>query len=97
MRTLDVAAGVIERLAITEAPLRVAVTTALCVVVVVPAWILNCADTAPAGTVTDGGTVRGESVSVMVTGTLELAALVKVTVQVPEVPDVSERGAQASV
>src|ERR1051325_9415675 len=97
MRRYDVAGGVIERFEVTEAPLRVAVTVTLCVMVVVAAATVNCADAAPAGMVTEDGTVNMPELAAIVTGTGEVEAPVKVIVQVPEFPDVSESGVQASV
>jgi hypothetical protein len=81
--------------AVVEALLRLAVTTAVCVTDVV-CWAANCAVFAPAATVTEAGTERPPVLLERPTEVAEAAAAVKVTVQVAAWPGVSAPGEQVS-
>ena len=82
-------------MAVWELLPRVAVTTAVCAVVTVPAVALNEALAAPAETVTDAGILRFALLSLNVTLVLEGAAWLRVTLQVPALPDERLEGLQA--
>jgi hypothetical protein len=80
---------------VTEAPDRVAVMMAVLSAVMVEAVAEKVAEVAPAATVTEAGTVNAALLSDRVTTAPPVgAALLRVTVQVAEVLDVSEAGLQ---
>jgi len=80
---------------VTEEPDRVAVMMAVLSAVMVEAVAEKVAEVAPAATVTEAGTVSAALLSDRVTAAPPVgAALLRVTVQVAEVLDVSEAGLQ---
>ena len=82
-------------MAVWELLPSVAVMTAVCTAVTVPAVALKVALVAPAETVTDAGTFRFALLSLSATLVLEGAGWLRVTVQVPALPDDRLEGLQA--
>src|SRR5689334_22221596 len=95
MRALVDVPGASAIVAVVEAPLRVAVITAVCVTDD-DCCATNCAVFAPAGTDTEVGTESAPVLLESVTEMAEAAAAVSVTVHVENWPGVSAPGEQAS-
>jgi hypothetical protein len=86
----DVEPGTTETDASTDRPFRVATRATLFWVVVVAARMVNCREAAPAGITTEEGMVKTPGgVLSSATVTVLAAALVSVTVQLLDVPEVS--------
>jgi len=85
------------RLAVFEAPLKLAVTVAVCVDETVPALAVKLAEVAPCGTVMEAGTVSKELPEESATAAPPAgAAAVRVTVQVEDAPEASVAGAHCT-